>query len=666
MLARLALACALAAVVLAPAARAAAPEVPLAISYQGVLLDTAGVPRTGNVDLTLRVYDAPSGGALVYKQVYTAVPLTNGVFSVLLGPTGSGTDTPANPLTTSLGDALGGDVGPTAPSRFLQVTVGTEGALARTQIVSAPYAMRAESAATADIADDVETVNGLPSGILNQLYEFGNADGSGPLNTDPREGTADVDGDGAWNFNDPDNDGDGIPDVTEIGSGNDINVVSPTLTSLAPSTILSSAPIPVVLTGAFFDPALTVSLNGAPIAASGITASSATIAPPVGVPVGTLPVYVQRANGERSTTRNLTVLAQPPGGPAPPIAANAQVSLSVKNGSFVLLSGDDSYGVDTDGNGAVDQVFEFDLIGNPGGGVPSQIAVAWGPAGEIMGLRCRPVAGGCQIQILRDSDGNAALNAATDTLVTGPTFSSSAVEMATGSIGFDASGNLFSGFGVTVDSGDTVFGTVHDRNGDGDFGDANETVTIETTLSAGAAGTAVVDPSGRLAFAFATRTVATGPALRVAYDRNGDGDFVDAGELYTATGGAGAPGTPCGGIAFDPAGRLAAVWGTDVAPVARILRDLTGDGDFADPGDSLQLHGTSTQVCGISGGSGLGVMIGPTLLVDRNNDGDFVDTNESQTVATSTTSRVAVARNAAGRIWVGGTLDGRHTFVDPL
>jgi hypothetical protein len=658
---------ALLAVALAADARAAEPLVPLEISYQGVLLDAAGEPRTGNVDLTLRIFDAPTAGTLVYKQIFTAVPLQGGVFSVKLGPTGASTDTPSNPLTTSLANALGGDVGPTGPSRFLQVTVGTEGALTRTQILSAPYALRAESAATADTADtanDVTSVNGLPSEVLNQLYNFGNADGSGPLNTDPREGTADTDGDGAWNFNDPDNDGDGISDTAEIASGNDINAVSPTLSTLTPSTIIASVPSQVVLGGAFFDPGLAVSLNGAPIAAAGVTENSATIAPPEGLPLGALPVFVERANGERSGVRNLTVVAQPPVGSGVTIAADAQVSFSIKNASQVLLAGDNNYVIDTTGDGAPDTVFPFDLIGNPGGGVPSQIAVGWGPDGEVMGLRCTPATGGCQVHLIRDDNGDGLIQGS-DAVLSGPLYTGSLVKVATASIGFDAGGNVFAGFGVTLDSGNTAFHVLYDRTGDGDFADANESVALEQGLSAGAASSVVLDPAGRLAYAYATRTA--GPALRVAYDRNGDGDFVDGGELLTATPGGGPVGTPCGGIAFDPAGRLAAVFGANPGTAVRILRDLSGDGDFADAADAGIITGTTTTACAISGGEALGVALGTQLSIDRNDDGDFADANEAQSIpGAALSSRLAVTRNAAGHLFVGGSMSSSQIFVDPF
>jgi hypothetical protein len=134
-------------------AQGAEPELPDRISYQGVLLDSLGAPRTGLVDLTVRIYDEGlGGGTLLYLQHFTGVALSAGVFSVEIGPTGASTDTPDDPLTTSLGEALAGDLAATGPQRFLEVTVGSEGALSRTQIMLVPYALRAESAASADTA----------------------------------------------------------------------------------------------------------------------------------------------------------------------------------------------------------------------------------------------------------------------------------------------------------------------------------------------------------------------------------------------------------------------------------------------------------------------------------------------------------------------------------
>ena len=43
----------------------APPQNSETVSYQGVLLDSGGLPRTGTVDLILRIYDAAASGTLV-------------------------------------------------------------------------------------------------------------------------------------------------------------------------------------------------------------------------------------------------------------------------------------------------------------------------------------------------------------------------------------------------------------------------------------------------------------------------------------------------------------------------------------------------------------------------------------------------------------------------
>lgn len=70
--------------VVAPATNAA----PGVISYQGTLTDAAGKPVTGNVDITFRLFAAPTGGTALWTEAHTganAVPVSNGLFNVLLG-----------------------------------------------------------------------------------------------------------------------------------------------------------------------------------------------------------------------------------------------------------------------------------------------------------------------------------------------------------------------------------------------------------------------------------------------------------------------------------------------------------------------------------------------------------------------------------------------------
>jgi hypothetical protein len=229
-----------------------------------VLLDGAGQPRTGTVDLVVRIYDELLAGTLLYVQSFAAVPLADGVFSVALGPTGSASDAPANPLTTSLATALSGDLVAIGPGRFVELTVGTEDALPRTQVLAVPAALRAETAGTATSAEtaavalDVASVNGVSPEVLSEIYEHASFDGGGPPNTDPLEGVGDVDGDGIANFMDPDNDGDGMTDAVEQGQGSGVNLITPTITGTSPTSGLANSAFDVQVSGTSFQPGLAV------------------------------------------------------------------------------------------------------------------------------------------------------------------------------------------------------------------------------------------------------------------------------------------------------------------------------------------------------------------------------------------------------------------------
>ena len=286
---------------LGSATHASPPDVPQSIIYQGVLLDDLGAPRTGTIDLIVRIYDAGIGGTVLYRQDFLATALTDGVFSVLLGPSGSATDTPVNPLTTSLAEVFDGTLQAVSPTRHLELTVGVEGPLARTQLHASPFALRADSAAVADTATTavtVQTFGGLPEAVFSQIYDNTNLDGTGPGNADPLEGQGDVDGDGIANFVDPDNDGDGIDDGTEIAQGSDINVVTPNITALVPSTFPELAATTVTVQGSNFDPGQTVVFGSEAPAPQNLTPTSFDV-PLAGTQEdGTVPVIVTLPNGE--------------------------------------------------------------------------------------------------------------------------------------------------------------------------------------------------------------------------------------------------------------------------------------------------------------------------------------------------------------------------------
>ena len=74
-------------VFLVVAATLLSAQVPRTISYQGVLTDGGGNPISdGAHSLTVRIYDAPSGGALIHTETQTVVT-ARGIFSAIIGAT---------------------------------------------------------------------------------------------------------------------------------------------------------------------------------------------------------------------------------------------------------------------------------------------------------------------------------------------------------------------------------------------------------------------------------------------------------------------------------------------------------------------------------------------------------------------------------------------------
>ena len=116
--------------------------VPHLIRFQGKVTDTQGAPLNGSYNITFRVYDAASGGTLLWSETQSAIPVNNGVFTVLLGN------------VTSLD--LPFDI-----QYWLSIEVNNDGEMApRQQIASVGYAIRAET------ADSISNVAILPTGAI--------------------------------------------------------------------------------------------------------------------------------------------------------------------------------------------------------------------------------------------------------------------------------------------------------------------------------------------------------------------------------------------------------------------------------------------------------------------------------------------------------------------
>ena len=101
---------------------------PLKINFQG-RLEESGQPAEGAKNFVFKIYDALSAGSLVWTSQAQSVPVTNGVFSVLLE-----TGTPVN-LST----------GAFAGARYVEITVDGVALSPRQEMASAPYALVAQA-----------------------------------------------------------------------------------------------------------------------------------------------------------------------------------------------------------------------------------------------------------------------------------------------------------------------------------------------------------------------------------------------------------------------------------------------------------------------------------------------------------------------------------------
>jgi hypothetical protein len=621
-------------------ASAAPPVVPGTLTYQGVLLDASGDPQTGSVDLTVRVYDAISGGTLVYKQSFAGVALVDGVFSIVLGPSGLATDTPANPLTTSFETALSGDLAATGASRFLEVTVGASGALPRTQFLSVPYAFQARRAESADVAAEAGEFGGLPSEAFAEIYTHFPFDGLEPPNEDPSEGLGDVDGDGIPNFLDKDNDNDLRPDsdANELAGG--INLVTPLIQSLVPSTLTTFGGS-VAVSGQFFEPGLAVDLSGEPLVPQNLTATGFEVS--VGWhDFSTLSLTVTRLNGQ-TDSEPLTFQDPPYPNHGLSVNASARLTLDAKGAQQTILgthNGVPRARFDADGDGLP----ETSMAGNQ-----DADCVAWSPIGRQVKLSDDAVNGPGGIAFFVDNNGDGLFGAAGEGV---QIQASGEVESCTATFS-----SVRRAAGYIREDGATAFAVVaHDRDGLGGFIGSNEVVQIEPLTVVGSARADFdIDATGHAALAW--HDGGSG-ALRVAWDRSGDGDFADTvsgnPELATL---ASAATLACLGAAFDSAGALAVVYAATGSP-ATLARDLNGDGDFADPLESTALGAAAATACDVAGGGLPGISAihdsggNLRLLVDRNGDTDFSDFLEDRALALASTgpfAPVAITRSDTGR-----------------
>jgi hypothetical protein len=59
--------------------------IPRLINYQGMLTDDSGDPLNGNYDIIFKIYNHIQAGNKIWEESHTDVPVTNGLFNVILG-----------------------------------------------------------------------------------------------------------------------------------------------------------------------------------------------------------------------------------------------------------------------------------------------------------------------------------------------------------------------------------------------------------------------------------------------------------------------------------------------------------------------------------------------------------------------------------------------------
>ncbi|MCC7070815.1 MAG: hypothetical protein IT383_05800 [Deltaproteobacteria bacterium] len=130
-------------------------------------VENDGGPVDGTVSLSLSLFDAPNGGALVHEESVPSAAVVDGVLVHELGAAAG------NPLDSAVLDH---------PALFLQVTINGETLSPRLPIRSVPYALRAEQCTSLEglSADDVATDDEVASALASVSVPFSSITGLPP------------------------------------------------------------------------------------------------------------------------------------------------------------------------------------------------------------------------------------------------------------------------------------------------------------------------------------------------------------------------------------------------------------------------------------------------------------------------------------------------------
>ncbi|MGH7289148.1 MAG: IPT/TIG domain-containing protein, partial [Myxococcota bacterium] len=524
---------------------------------------------------------------------------------------------------------------------------------------------------------DTQSVGGLDSAAVGEIFEVWNFDG-GPPSTDPSEGLADVDADGNLNFVDSDNDGDTLSDSVEVDAGSDINLVTPSIGTVTPNSGEGDQVTQVTVSGNGFLPGLTAQFGTQLVSVTNLTPSSFDAG--VGAHPGPFPVSVDltvtNANGEvgvQGAVFTFDLTAPSIGTVTPSSGHGDEVTPVTVTGSGFLPGLTAQFGTQavsvsnltstsfeagvgpnpgpypvsvdltvTNANGKMDALDSAFTFVPPSGTTPT-------PLPFTLAAPTKPVAIVAQGEelLVYGTQKSAQNTYAVDTIMDG-TIAFDRVPNLNGlqpsAISWNASKTLYALRGNAPT--DQVL-LLRDNNGDELFFGADESVAIESpgadprTRSPGLS----FDGSGRPGGGY-LRLVGSAATAVAFHDRDGNGTFGGVNEVVTIEA-VGDSTDHLGDAVFDPSGRLAYVYGA--GGNVRVAYDRSGDGDFDDsPGGVTELatvaSGAAACLDASFDGSGrLGVLYvagsgNPTLLYDRNGDADFADANETQALPGSGTS----------------------------
>lgn len=167
------------ALTLALAAPASA-QVPRTMSYQGILTDNLGSPiADGNYSLTVRLYDAAGGGALLYTEVHPVVAVARGGFNVILGSVTPLSIAFDQPLWLSLQVGVDPELSPRVPLASSAYALGlslpfdgrNDGNLVPTFMLR--NATASGSALETEGAVTINGPTGIPSAVIKQFSAGG-------------------------------------------------------------------------------------------------------------------------------------------------------------------------------------------------------------------------------------------------------------------------------------------------------------------------------------------------------------------------------------------------------------------------------------------------------------------------------------------------------------